>query len=77
MIKVVGYNKSKLLNSKLANELYNLLVNIDDDENWALGIIDELYDDEKKYQMLIDTIINTGETNPDNIFVLAFNMANS
>lgn len=70
MMQIIDYNKQKLLKSNLAKELYKKLIAIENDKDWALGIIDELYNDDKKYQKMIQ-IIDSGETDFNNLFEIA------
>ena len=74
MIKLVEYNKQKLLKSNLAKELYNKLMNIYSSEDWALDIIDDLYDDDNKYKKMIE-IIDNGEKDINELSMLSEEMA--
>ena len=70
MIKIIEFDKQKFLKTKLGIELYNKLINIFNDDMWALGIMYELNNDDTKIQTMIN-IINNGETNIDELGFLS------
>ena len=70
MIKVVDWDKNKLLKSELTKKLYNMLIKMYDEDLWALGIIYGVYDDDKKVKKMID-IIDSGECDLDKLGVLS------
>ena len=75
-MQIVDYNKQKLLKSNLAKKLYKKLIAIENDDDWALAIIDELYADDKKYKKMIE-IIDNGEADFNNLFEIADELGNN
>ena len=60
--------KQKLVNSKVSIELYEKLKNIWDSENWILGNMFNLNEDQKAELL---EMINSGETNRNRISIKA------
>ena len=67
---IMEYNETKLVKTRIARKLYKKLLAIWDDKMWALGIMDELYNNDVKIQKMID-IIDNGETDTDELGFLS------
>ena len=70
MIKIVDWDKNKLLRSELTKKLYDKLIKIRNKDWWVLGIIYGVYDDDKKVQKMID-IIDGGERDLNKLTILS------
>ena len=69
-IKIVKYDDKLLLKSNLSKQLYQKLRNINDEYYWVMGIIEELFDDDKKLKKMID-IVDSGEYDIDKLGILS------
>ena len=56
---IAEFDKKGLLKSELGKILYKKLLKVYDNEMWALGIMDELYNDDIKIQKIMD-IVDSG-----------------
>ena len=69
-LKIVEFNKKKILDTDLAVQLYEKLINIYDNDMWALAILEELYHQEAKIKKMMD-IIDSGETDTNELSLLS------